>query len=98
MLESYIHDKMNPIERHVANCTKHAFIRCAHCGKLLCLEHFLDRVCFHEPSDRTDSPGSSSMSSGSVSLSDLMQDDGIVDARLLGIDDEPDEGDGLEDD
>ena len=30
------------------NCTDHAFVQCAHCGKLLCLHHFLERVCFHE--------------------------------------------------
>ena len=29
------------------NCTEYAFIRCAHCGRHLCLRHFLDRVCFH---------------------------------------------------
>ena len=31
----------------VDNCTAHAFIKCAHCGKLLCLHHFLERECFH---------------------------------------------------
>lgn len=30
-----------------SNCDRHAFIRCAHCGKLLCLQHFLERTCFH---------------------------------------------------
>lgn len=30
------------------NCSAHAFIKCSHCGKLLCLKHFLERVCFHE--------------------------------------------------
>lgn len=28
-------------------CTKHAFIRCSHCGKLMCLKHFLNRECTH---------------------------------------------------
>lgn len=32
----------------VPNCTHYAAIQCAHCGKLLCLDHFLDRECFHE--------------------------------------------------
>lgn len=30
------------------SCGRPAFIRCAHCGKILCLKHFLERVCFHE--------------------------------------------------
>lgn len=30
------------------NCSNYAFIRCSHCGKLVCLRHFLDRKCFHE--------------------------------------------------
>lgn len=33
------------------DCTKDAFIRCSHCGKLLCLHHFLERQCFHYESD-----------------------------------------------
>lgn len=36
----------------VENCTEHAFIRCSYCGKLLCLDHFLNRTCFHDsPND-----------------------------------------------
>ena len=31
----------------VEGCDKYAFIRCAHCGRHLCLKHFLDRQCFH---------------------------------------------------
>lgn len=31
----------------VDDCTKDAFIRCAHCGKQMCLLHFLTRTCFH---------------------------------------------------
>ena len=30
------------------NCTNNAFIRCSHCGKLMCLKHFLERSCFHD--------------------------------------------------
>lgn len=33
-------------------CPRSAFIKCAHCGRLLCLQHFLDRKCFHS----TDEP------------------------------------------
>lgn len=34
-------------ECQVGACSSHAFIRCSHCGKLMCLEHFLERTCFH---------------------------------------------------
>lgn len=30
-----------------AGCGEHAFLRCSHCGKPLCLHHFLERECFH---------------------------------------------------
>lgn len=30
------------------SCREPGFIRCSHCGKILCLRHFLERVCFHE--------------------------------------------------
>lgn len=36
-------------ECSVRDCENHAFIRCAHCGKVLCLHHFLERNCFHDP-------------------------------------------------
>ena len=32
-------------------CQLAAFLRCADCGKLLCLQHFLERVCFHNGSE-----------------------------------------------
>jgi hypothetical protein len=31
----------------VEGCKHAAFVRCSHCGKMLCLRHFLDRTCFH---------------------------------------------------
>ena len=31
----------------VDGCTHKAFIKCSHCGKILCYEHFLSRTCFH---------------------------------------------------
>lgn len=40
----------------VDNCTQNAHIRCAHCGKLMCLKHFLPRSCFHERSLRGNGP------------------------------------------
>ena len=29
------------------DCRNHAFLKCSHCGRLICLNHFLERVCFH---------------------------------------------------
>lgn len=40
----------------VDECDSPAFIRCSHCGKLMCLSHFLDRKCFHEPSQNMSVP------------------------------------------
>lgn len=40
----------DPSDRCEFNCTNHAFIRCSHCGKLMCLQHFLQRSCFHNHS------------------------------------------------
>lgn len=37
-----------------ANCTNYAFVRCAHCNKLLCSSHFLNRTCFHDEPDALD--------------------------------------------
>lgn len=31
----------------ITGCNHSAFIKCAHCGRHLCLKHFLDRHCFH---------------------------------------------------
>ena len=38
----------NPAHRCEFNCTNHAFIKCSHCGELMCLKHFLERKCFHQ--------------------------------------------------
>lgn len=38
----------------VQNCSSEAFIKCSHCGKHLCLRHFLERICFHEADDSGD--------------------------------------------
>lgn len=32
----------------VGGCMETAFMRCSHCGKQLCLKHFLERICFHD--------------------------------------------------
>lgn len=31
----------------VENCTEHVVMRCSHCGRTLCLTHFLNRTCLH---------------------------------------------------
>lgn len=33
----------------VPGCTRKSHIRCSHCGKNICLAHFLERICFHTP-------------------------------------------------
>lgn len=38
------------------NCSRSAFIRCSHCGKILCAKHFLERVCFHEHNEQRAGP------------------------------------------
>lgn len=42
-------DGVNPHNCEATNCTAQAFIRCAHCGKHLCLRHFQERICSHYP-------------------------------------------------
>lgn len=32
----------------VAGCNHSSFVRCSHCGKILCLHHFLARKCYHD--------------------------------------------------
>lgn len=48
---------------HHTNCSNHAFIKCAHCGKLLCLKHFLERTCFHDDPITMDMSADDSQSS-----------------------------------
>lgn len=43
-----INFKFKSDEKCIHNgCNEYAFIRCAHCGRHLCLQHFLERHCFH---------------------------------------------------
>lgn len=46
---------------HATNesCTRPGVIKCAHCGKVLCLKHFMDRVCFHNASSDIERAGPS---------------------------------------
>lgn len=37
----------------VEGCEEHAFLKCSHCGKHLCLKHFLQRECFHTFQNRS---------------------------------------------
>lgn len=39
-----------------AYCSRPAFIKCSHCGKFLCLKHFIERVCFHETNEELAGP------------------------------------------
>lgn len=34
-------------ECEIQGCNQHAFVRCSHCDKLMCLQHFLNRTCIH---------------------------------------------------
>lgn len=45
-------DRKNNARCGAANCTKGGLLRCSHCGKILCLHHFLERECFHERGNR----------------------------------------------
>lgn len=51
-------DPTSRSEHH--NCSEYEFIRCSHCGRLLCLHHFLERECFHNHSPRSDRRDNSS--------------------------------------
>lgn len=37
-------------------CSRPAWIKCAHCGKKLCLKHFIERTCFHEVLEQSSGP------------------------------------------
>lgn len=50
----FVFDK--PQECEIANCTHQAFIRCAHCGKHMCLSHFLSRVHNHIDNPAVEAP------------------------------------------
>lgn len=57
-------------------CSRPAFLKCSHCGKILCLKHFLDRVCFHESNeDRARPSGTQAISIVQTSGDDTEHDD-----------------------
>ena len=41
----------------VRGCHRSSFLRCSHCGKNLCLKHFIERACFHEDSPQAGHSG-----------------------------------------
>lgn len=38
----------------VEDCQERIVVRCSHCGRPLCLTHFLNRTCFHEVDEEND--------------------------------------------
>jgi len=61
----------------VQNCTNNAFLQSSHCGKLLCLPHFIDRECFHSRDGNEDL----TLDFGRASLTD--SDDAGTDAPAV---------------
>lgn len=53
--QQFVHNSSKPCE--VAGCAKSSYIKCSHCGKHLCLKHFLERACFHEDSPEAGTSG-----------------------------------------
>lgn len=49
-----IHFGFNETNCEIDDCNNHPFIRCAHCGRVLCLRHFLERLCFHGDSSNAE--------------------------------------------
>lgn len=35
-------------------CPNYAFVRCSYCDRLVCVDHFLNRTCFHDTPDEWD--------------------------------------------
>lgn len=56
-------------------CGEHAFIKCSHCGRLLCLKHFLERTCFHQPRVERSVDASASIVEDDATATDLMTTD-----------------------
>lgn len=52
------------------NCSNYAVVRCSHCGKLMCLHHFVGRSCFHQ-----DIPGPSGQTTPSPTTPAYDDDD-----------------------
>lgn len=46
----------NETSCQVETCENDPFIRCSHCGKVYCLRHFLERLCFHHEQSEEAAP------------------------------------------
>lgn len=72
----------------VDGCEHHAFIRCSHCGKHLCLTHFLNATCFHDTKSNDDNVPYDVQSSSSEDDNDHYfneeDDNSDLDVDLLG--------------
>lgn len=49
--------KNSSVPCDVVGCKHSSYLRCSHCGKHLCLKHFLERACFHEDSPQAGTSG-----------------------------------------
>lgn len=56
--------EFDPRQKCQFNCSNHAFIKCSHCGKFMCLEHFLERNCFHHHTNNGTDPDDTDSDSG----------------------------------
>lgn len=64
-------------QEHGSNstCRQPAFVRCSHCGKVLCLKHFLDRLCFHDVTEERAGPSGTNQNRIAESNDDTDYDD-----------------------
>lgn len=79
----------------VPGCNKRAFVRCSHCHKLLCLDHFLERVCFHSRNvtvavgnrarDETSSPRSDDDSSSGSAIAGAVAASSTASGAVAGV-------------
>lgn len=70
----------------VEDCNHDAFIRCSHCGRLLCFHHFLDRKCFHHSHEELNTTIEYDYDRSSEGVEDeLENDDEFLDLAFPGI-------------
>lgn len=62
-------------------CAQRAIVKCAHCGKPLCLYHYLNRTCFHETTEESEvMPNFSYVQINSSSLEPIRDNSRYLDA------------------
>lgn len=68
-------ERQNNAKCSVPGCTRSSLMRCSHCGKVLCLNHFLERTCFHhnEPNRLPDFVRNLSISEDDLDDDDLYE-------------------------